>query len=140
MWTFFIALAALIGGYLIYSRVSEKVFAIDDRKTPAIDHPDGVDIQPLPKWKAFLIELLNTSTRLVCLLLTRVERMAFGTDLNVDLLLRGSGRKCVATVAGDRRLIIIRMDPFSHFFLTSFMLSFCGVCNSIHLISTAIVV
>lgn len=59
MWTFFIALGILIGGYFIYSRVAEKVFAIDDRKTPAIDHPDGVDIQPLPKWKAFLIELLN---------------------------------------------------------------------------------
>ena len=59
MWTFFIALIILIGGYLVYSRVSEKVFAIDDRKTPAIDHPDGVDITPLSKWKAFLIELLN---------------------------------------------------------------------------------
>ena len=59
MVTFFIALALLIGGYLIYSRVSEKVFAIDDRKTPAIANPDGVDITPLPRWKAFLIELLN---------------------------------------------------------------------------------
>ena len=59
MITFFIALALLIGGYLIYSRVSEKVFAIVDRKTPAIANPDGVDITPLPKWKAFLIELLN---------------------------------------------------------------------------------
>lgn len=59
MWTFFIALGVLIGGYFLYSRVAEKVFAIDDRKTPAVDHPDGVDIQPLPKWKAFLIELLN---------------------------------------------------------------------------------
>ncbi len=59
MISFFIALAVLIGGYLIYSRVSEKVFAIDDRKTPAIANPDGVDITPLPKWKAFLIELLN---------------------------------------------------------------------------------
>ena len=59
MLTFFIALALLIGGYLIYSRISEKVFAIDDRKTPAIANPDGVDITPLPKWKAFLIELLN---------------------------------------------------------------------------------
>ena len=59
MVTFFIALSLLIGGYLIYSRVSEKVFAIDDRKTPAIANPDGVDIAPLPKWKAFLIELLN---------------------------------------------------------------------------------
>ena len=59
MITFFVALAVLIGGYLVYSRVSEKVFAIDDRKTPAISNPDGVDITPLPKWKAFLIELLN---------------------------------------------------------------------------------
>ena len=59
MVTFFIALALLIGGYFIYSRVSEKVFGIDDRKTPAIANPDGVDITPLPKWKAFLIELLN---------------------------------------------------------------------------------
>ena len=59
MVTFFIALAVLISGYLIYSRVSEKVFAVDDRKTPAIANPDGVDITPLPKWKAFLIELLN---------------------------------------------------------------------------------
>ena len=59
MVTFFIALALLIGGYLIYSRVSEKVFAIDNRKTPAIANPDGVDITPLPRWKAFLVELLN---------------------------------------------------------------------------------
>ena len=59
MVTFFIALALLIGGYLLYSRVTERVFAIDDRKTPAIANPDGVDIAPLPKWKAFLIELLN---------------------------------------------------------------------------------
>ena len=42
MVTFFIALALLIGGYLIYSRVSEKVFAIDDRKTPAIANPQSM--------------------------------------------------------------------------------------------------
>ncbi|MBO5528382.1 MAG: carbon starvation protein A [Bacilli bacterium] len=59
MWTFFIALALLIGGYLIYSRVAEKVFVIDGRKTPAMSCPDGVDITPMPKWKSFLIELLN---------------------------------------------------------------------------------
>ena len=59
MRTFFIALIVLIGGYLIYSRVTEKIFVIDDRKTPAIASPDGVDITPLPKWKSFLIELLN---------------------------------------------------------------------------------
>lgn len=59
MWTFFIALAILIVGYIFYSRFSERVFAIDERKTPAIASPDGVDKQPLAKWKAFLIELLN---------------------------------------------------------------------------------
>ena len=59
MWTFFIALLLLVGGYLLYSRFSEKVFAPDDRLTPAMASADGVDKQPLPKWKAFLIELLN---------------------------------------------------------------------------------
>jgi len=59
MVTFFVALALLIVGYVVYSRVSEKVFAIDNRLTPAVRNPDGVDITPLPKWKAFLIELLN---------------------------------------------------------------------------------
>ena len=59
MITFFIALILLIVGYIFYSRFSEKVFGADDRLTPAMDHPDGVDIAPMPKWKAFLIELLN---------------------------------------------------------------------------------
>ena len=59
MWTFFIALALLIVGYIFYSRFTEKIFAVDNRLTPAIRNYDGVDITPLPKWKAFLIELLN---------------------------------------------------------------------------------
>ncbi len=59
MWTFFICLLVLIIGYIFYSRFSEKVFGADERLTPAMDHPDGVDITPLSKWKAFLIELLN---------------------------------------------------------------------------------
>ena len=59
MITFFVSVVLLIIGYIFYSRFTEKVFGIDDRLTPAIDHPDGVDITPLPKWKAFLIELLN---------------------------------------------------------------------------------
>lgn len=59
MWTFFIAYAILIGGFFAYSRVAERVFGVDSRKTPAIRNPDGVDITPLPLWKGFLIELLN---------------------------------------------------------------------------------
>lgn len=59
MVTFFICLFILIAGYLVYSRYTERSFEIDDRETPAIKNPDGIDIIPLPKWKAFLIELLN---------------------------------------------------------------------------------
>lgn len=59
MVTFFIALALLLVGYMVYSRVTEKAFNVDGRKTPAIANPDGIDITPLPRWKAFLIELLN---------------------------------------------------------------------------------
>lgn len=59
MIAFFIALILLVGGYIVYSRVTEKAFGTDGRMTPAMANPDGVDITPLPKWKAFLIELLN---------------------------------------------------------------------------------
>lgn len=36
MISLFIAFAVLIVGYTVYSRVTEKVFASDDRKTPAV--------------------------------------------------------------------------------------------------------
>ena len=49
----------LVIGYLIYSRFTQKVFAIDDRKTPAIEKNDGVDCVPMKTWKAFLVQLLN---------------------------------------------------------------------------------
>ena len=50
MVTFFIALALLIGGYLVYSRVSEEVFAIDNRKTQVIANPDvPVQEEPIPE-------------------------------------------------------------------------------------------
>ena len=59
MITFLIALAILILGYVFYGAFVERVFAPDDRKTPAIAHPDGVDYVPLPLWKIFLIQVLN---------------------------------------------------------------------------------
>ena len=43
MVTFFIALAALILGFAVYAKVVERLLPPDERKTPAIDHPDGVD-------------------------------------------------------------------------------------------------
>jgi carbon starvation protein CstA len=44
---------------LVYSRVTEKIFAPDGRKTPAIEINDGVDCVPMKRWKAFLVQLLN---------------------------------------------------------------------------------
>ena len=59
MFSFIIAIIILIVGYVVWGKVSEKVFDIDDRPTPAISSPDGVDRVPISTWKAFLIQLLN---------------------------------------------------------------------------------
>lgn len=59
MFSFAFCLLALIAGYLIYGRLMEKVFAPDNRITPAVSHQDGVDFLPLPRWKIFMIQFLN---------------------------------------------------------------------------------
>ncbi|MBP5289565.1 MAG: carbon starvation protein A [Clostridia bacterium] len=59
MVSLFISFAVLLIGYFVYGRVTEKVFAPDDRDTPAVSESDGVDHVPLKTWKAFLIQLLN---------------------------------------------------------------------------------
>lgn len=59
MISLFISFAVLIVGYIVYGRAAEKVFAPDDRQTPALAVGDGVDFVPMKKWKAFLVQLLN---------------------------------------------------------------------------------
>lgn len=59
MITFLIGVAILIGGYFTYGKFVEHVFGPDDRKTPALENPDGVDRLVLPHWKNTLIQLLN---------------------------------------------------------------------------------
>lgn len=59
MITFIISVCFLIGGYLLYGRVAEHIFAPDDRQTPAIALRDDVDFVPMTPWKTFLIQLLN---------------------------------------------------------------------------------
>ena len=60
MITFLLSIVALIVGYLIYGRFTEKVFGIDTtRPTPAISQPDGVDYVPMKWGKIFLIQFLN---------------------------------------------------------------------------------
>jgi len=52
-------IAFLFVGYLAYGRFVERIIGPDDRKTPALAQPDGVDFVPMPKWKNLLIQLLN---------------------------------------------------------------------------------
>ncbi len=60
MITFFIALAVLILGYIIYGKFIEKLFGADpQRTTPAITMADGVDYVPMKPWRIFLIQFLN---------------------------------------------------------------------------------
>ena len=59
MITFLIGVAILVLGYFTYGKFVERVFGPDDRKTPALANPDGVDRVPMPHWKNVLIQLLN---------------------------------------------------------------------------------
>lgn len=60
MITFLICLALLVAAYFTYGRYLERVCRID----PTADVPsrrlyDGVDYVPMPRWRVFLIQLLN---------------------------------------------------------------------------------
>lgn len=60
MITFLICLTVLVVAYFLYGVVLERVVSID----PSADVPskscyDGVDFMPLPRWRIFLIQLLN---------------------------------------------------------------------------------
>lgn len=60
MITFIICLTALIVAYFTYGKYLEKVCEIDDKNpVPSKTLYDGVDYIPMPRWKTFLIQLLN---------------------------------------------------------------------------------
>ena len=59
MYSLIISFVVLIGGYMIFSRITSNVFAPDSRKTPAIAINDGVDCVPMAKPRLFLVQLLN---------------------------------------------------------------------------------
>lgn len=59
MVSFFVCLVVLIGGYLVYGKYVENNFGPDDRETPAVRLADGTDYVVMPKWRIFLIQLLN---------------------------------------------------------------------------------
>ena len=60
MITFIICLALLVTAYFTYGRYLEKVADADDSNpTPSMRMADGVDYIPMPRWRVFLIQLLN---------------------------------------------------------------------------------
>ena len=60
MITFLICLALLIAAYFTYGRYLERLVGIDpSATTPCNRLYDGVDYVPLPRWRIFLIQLLN---------------------------------------------------------------------------------
>ena len=59
MITLICALMLLSVGYVVYGRLVERIFRPDERPTPAMAHPDGVDYIPMKTWRVFLIQLLN---------------------------------------------------------------------------------
>lgn len=59
MISFTLSLVALLLGYWLYGRFIERIFAPDNRPTPAVAMADGVDYVVLPGWKIFMIQFLN---------------------------------------------------------------------------------
>ena len=60
MITFLVCLALLVTAYFTYGRYLERLVGIDPAaRTPCSRLYDGVDYVPLPRWRIFLIQLLN---------------------------------------------------------------------------------
>ena len=60
MITFIVSVVLLLLGYLLYSKLIERIIGVDpQRTTPAVAHPDGVDYVPMKPWRIFLIQFLN---------------------------------------------------------------------------------
>ena len=60
MITFLVSVLLLIAAYFVYGKIVERFLGADPaRKTPAYEMADGVDYQPMPTWKVFVIQFLN---------------------------------------------------------------------------------
>lgn len=57
---FILAFALLALGYVFYGRFAERVYGPKmDAVPPSVARYDGVDYVPMPRWRVFLIQLLN---------------------------------------------------------------------------------
>ena len=60
MLTFLICLTLLVAAYFTYGRYLERVCKINpDAVVPSAKLYDGVDYVPMPRWRTFLVQLLN---------------------------------------------------------------------------------
>lgn len=60
MVSFILSIVALVVGYFIYGKITERFFGADDSiETPAVRLEDGVDFVQMPGWKIFLVQFLN---------------------------------------------------------------------------------
>ncbi len=60
MITFLVCLAALVTAYFTYGKYLERLADTDPgRATPARRMADGIDYIEMPRWRVFLIQLLN---------------------------------------------------------------------------------
>lgn len=60
MITFLICLTLLVAAYFTYGRYLERICGVNPAAyVPSKQSFDGVDFMPLPRWKTFLIQLLN---------------------------------------------------------------------------------
>lgn len=60
MITFLICLSLLVGAYFLYGSYLDRKMGIDPKApVPSQTHYDGVDYVPMPRWRIFLIQLLN---------------------------------------------------------------------------------
>lgn len=61
MVSFLLAIVLLLLGYLLYSKVIERIVEVDpNRPAPAVAHPYGVDYVPMKSWRIYLIQFLKT--------------------------------------------------------------------------------
>ena len=61
MVSFLLAIVLLLLGYLLYSKVIERIVEVDpNRPTPAVAHPDCVAYVPMKPWRIYLIQFLKT--------------------------------------------------------------------------------
>lgn len=60
MTSFVVSLLALVAGYVVYGRLVERCFGVDEStKMPCFEKRDGVDYLPMSTWRIFLIQFLN---------------------------------------------------------------------------------